>query len=162
MLWSLLINSFVKYITYTMSIQLNVSLIIEGTICNKGTTAVHFKFSRLWFSESLVTVCQLLEKSGRKFQGFFVDYYRINGKKKQAHWINFDLLCCYWCFLSGSVQNRSRGVQTEEAEGGTGLFHVTAGGVLLRPPRCRRCVLDTEGTSRPTSEVHHGTFPHQA
>lgn len=91
MLWSLLINSFVKYITYTMSIQLNVSLIIEGTICNKGTTAVHFKFSRLWFSESLVTVCQLLEKSGRKFQGFFVDYYRINGKKKKNKHIGLTL-----------------------------------------------------------------------
>lgn len=64
---------------------------------------------------------------------------------KEAQCIDFDLLLllfCSWCFLSGSVQNRSRGVQAEEAEGGAGLLHVTAGGVLLRPSRCRRYVLN--------------------
>lgn len=65
---------------------------------------------------------------------------------KKAQWIDFDLLFCYRYFVEGSVQNRSRGIQTEEAEGSAGLFHVTAGRVLLGPSRGRRYVLDEVGT----------------
>lgn len=57
-------------------------------------------------------------------------------------------LCCCYCvlfvfvcvFVSGAIQNCSRGVQAKEAKGSTGLFHIAAGGVLLGPPRCCWCV----------------------
>lgn len=55
---------------------------------------------------------------------------------------------CYWGFIClrvrfvlGSFPNHTRGIQAKEGEGSAGLFHVTAGGVLLRPPRCRWLVL---------------------
>lgn len=42
----------------------------------------------------------------------------------------------FLCVL-GSIQDCSWGIKAKEAKGSAGLFHFTAGGVLLRPP-CRR------------------------
>lgn len=47
-----------------------------------------------------------------------------------------DCLCVCMC-VSGSIPDCSRSVQTEEAQGGAGLFYFTAGRILLGPP-CRR------------------------